>query len=90
MKSDKRVRALQIIYDYIVKQHFDRVVVTAKDIVRFYKLPPGCSHSFAATMRYVHASKKAIYGFRVTKIRDFNKERYPTKYTIELVKETVE
>ena len=90
MKSDKRLRALQIIYNYLDMQHLDRVEVTASDIVNFHHLPREHSYTLAATMRYVHDSKKTINGFRVTEMRDFRKEGYPTKYTIELVKEIVE
>jgi hypothetical protein len=87
MKFNKRLHALQIIYNYLKRKHFDRLEVTAADIVRFYKLPPKFSYSLAATMRYVHDRKKAIYGFRVAGVRGFRKEGYPTKYTIGMVKD---
>jgi len=89
MKSDKRVHALQIIYNYLDMQHLDRVEVTAADIVGFYKLPPEYSHTLAATMQHAHdgGKRKTTYGFRVTGLRTYKKERYSTKYTIERIKE---
>jgi len=87
MKPDKRLHALQNIYDYLDQQRLDCKEVTAADIVNFHKLPRVHSYTLAATMRYVHESRKAVYGFRVTGVRGFRKGGYPTKYTIELIKD---
>ena len=86
MKSDKRVHALQIIYNYLDMQHLDHVEVTAADIVRFHKLPPTYIHPLAATMHYVHNGGRTMYEFRITAVRTFKKEGYATKYTLERMK----
>jgi hypothetical protein len=86
MKYDKRMRALQSIYEYLVMQRLEHAEVTASDIVIFHRLPRECSYTLAATMKYVHNSGKAMHGFHVTEVRRFKKNGSPARYTIELVK----
>jgi hypothetical protein len=86
MKFEKRLHALQTIYRYLDVQRINRVEVTAHDIVRFFHLPWECSYTLAATMRYIYDKKKTVNGIRVTGMRTFRKEGYPTKYIIERVK----